>query len=1256
MKIRILFLILFISFSSFAQQKVSSINILWDKEIRTSDEKQFLNFQGAVFENAEVLLPTYFLRIPLKNEKNASIKIFNQKYVDVSDEFNSKTDYSKNLNSELKIINEISYSKKNKFLNVSFIPLISNGSKIEKLVSFSYQIIETDVLKSNEKQINSYVDNSVLSTGSWAKVKISQDGVYKLSFEDIQSFGLSNPENIRIYGNGGEMLSENNSDFKYDDLIENPIYMEKGSDNVFGANDYILFYGKGSNSWKFDTLDLKFEHTKNSYTAYSYYYLTTDLSVGLRINSINSEISPTHFSNSYDYYSFYENDLYNLLLSGKQWYGEYFKNTTSYDFSFDVPNIDLTGESKLTFNLLARSPVISNFKISINDILLKTVNLGLVNIASYTGTYASTQYGTILFTPTSNTIDINLEYIKTASTSTGWLDFLEINARRSLISLSDQFQFRDYGTVGTNNVTQYTISNTNSNYLIWDISNFHSPFGIYPTQNGSSTVFTSKTDSLREFIAFDKTSSLLKPIFVNMVQNQNLHSLSNIDLVIVSHPNFSNQANDLATIHTSEGLNVVSVTTDEVYNEFSSGSPDPSAIRNFMKMLYDNATVENEMPRYLLLFGDGSYDNMTTSTANTNFIPTYQSNNSLTPTSSFVSDDFFGLLDDNEGGATGDLDIGIGRLPAKSSTEATFLVNKIKNYVNPKTFGDWRNVVTFIADDEDANEHIKNTDNLAMKVDTINPIFNIEKIYFDAFKQTSVPSGSRYPDVNAAIENRMKKGALIVNYIGHGNELGLAHELILGVNDINTWTNFNTLPIFMTATCEFSRFDDYSRTSAGEYALLNPAGGGIALLTTTRLVYSSPNYVLNNNFYDFIFAKDNNGEANRLGDVMRLTKNNSGSGTNKRNFTLLGDPALKPAIPTLKVKTDTINGKSSDIINDTINALSKVNIKGHITNYEGVAQNSFNGEMIVSIYDKSTNITTLANDGGATYDFETRNNIIYKGKASVINGKFDFSFMVPKDINYTVGTGKISYYISNDLIDGSDYFNELTIGGSKDSATIDNDAPKIELYMNDSAFVYGGITDHNPIFHAKVSDINGINTVGSGIGHDITAVLDGNTSQIIVLNDNYESELNDFTQGIVKYNLSDLSNGLHNIKFKVWDNYNNSSDAYIEFLVAESSELFIDHLYNYPNPFTTKTDFYFDHNYASDEMEISIQIFSISGKLVKSIQDTINTTGFRIGPIGWDGFDDFGAKIGRGIYFYKLKVKASNGQIAEKIEKLVILK
>ena len=521
--------------------------------------------------------------------------------------------------------------------------------------------------------------------------------------------------------------------------------------------------------------------------------------------------------------------------------------------------------------------------------------------------------------------------------------------------------------------------------------------------------------------------------------------------------------------------------------------------------------------------------------------------------------------------------------------------------------------------------------------------------------QVSTPGGQRYPDANRDLNLAVQKGALIINYTGHGGELGLTHERVLGVSDINAWTNIDNLPAFVTATCEFSRYDDPERISAGEYVLLNPNGGGIALFTTSRLVYAAPNFTLNQNFYRKLQEEQPWGLPT-MGDVIRMTKVLSGFAANNRNFVLLGDPAQRLSYPEHKIETTFINGPIDNQA-DTVRALQLVTVKGRVRKADGNLFTDFNGVVYPTVFDKPDSIICLRNDPQNSFGFKfsAQRNLIYKGKATVKDGEFEFSFVVPRDIAYKFDHGRISYYAEGNNTNAHGRSNEIVVGGSLLGTTVDNDGPGLRLFMNDDKFVFGGTTDESPLLLAFLTDSNGINTVGSGIGHDITAILDGNTGSTISLNDYYQADLDSYRSGRVAYPFKDLSEGRHTLRLKAWDVHNNSSEGYLEFVVAGSAQLALQHVLNYPNPFSTRTSFFFEHNRPCGNLNVMVQVFTISGKLVKTINEDMVCNGYRSNPIDWDGRDDYGQTIGRGVYVYSLRVRTDDGLSANHIDKLVIL-
>jgi len=1259
-----------LSLHSFPQNNDLKREIAWNENIKLNNHTTF-SFKGANYNDISTLFPYFNDLIPYNISNNVEIRLKNLKTEIIPDNQLVNIENSSLLPNDF-LISAITVSqRKSNFLNIEILPLRKNSfNQIERLIGFEYEIIAKPPLAKNKKALVSYANNSILATGDWYKIRIDKSGVYKLTYEELVQIGISNPATASIYGNGGSMLPLNFETSFPDDLQEIPVKMITGDDGIFNAGDFILFYAEGPNIANYDTSLNLYKQNLHLYSDYNYYFITSSRNAGKQITTISStNETATQSFNYYDELHYHEIDDTNLIRSGRNWFGEQFINGITHEFSFEIPNRITSAPIKINVITAARSA--SNypdnyFRFSLNEHTnLIEMPIGGVDLDGYV--FGKSLLRSIETNSSQKNILITLAFDGGSSTSKGWLDYFTINTRNELVFSNQQLHFRVLQSAGTGNISKFNITNSSSNLSVWDITNHNDTKEINYQLSGNIASFTIPTDELREFVAFenDYYKVEISDESVTKIVNQNLHALSPKDIVIITHPDFRVYAEELAEIHeTHDNLSSLIVEPQQIYNEFSSGKPDVSAIRNFLKMFYDRAANENEIPKYLILFGDGSYDNKTISTSNTNYIITFQSNNSLNGTISFTSDDFFGLLDNDEGAdigsydLTGALDIGIGRLPVQNTSEAQIVVDKIRSYIENKTPGDWQNMITFIGDDEDSNLHMRDANILASYVEENYPFFNFDKIFLDAYQQISTPSGERYPDVNKAINERIKKGTLMVNYTGHGNPTVLTHEHVLEVSDILSWTNKDKYPVFITASCEISRYDDWARTSAGEYILLNQNGGGVALLTTTRVVYASSNMQLNSRFFNFVFEKDNDGNYYRLGDIVRLTKNATGTtySINKRNFTLLGDPALQMCLPTYGIQASQINDVNITQFTDTLNALSKVKISGYISESDGISKLNKNGILYPVILDKKIKVQTLSNDDGSAFEFFKQSNILFKGKASITNGDFSFEFIIPKDISYNIDYGKLSFFAHIEGSNASGYFADVLIGGSNPNAITDVNGPEINLYLNDSSFVNGGITNKEPKIVAFLYDENGINTVGNGIGHDITAIIDNDNANSYILNDYYESDIDSYKSGKVEYPLEKIKEGEHNIRLKVWDVHNNSSEDFIEFYVTESENFNLDHVLNYPNPFTTNTDFFFEHNQPNKNIEGVIQIFTISGKLVKSIPVSFYANGFRSQPINWNGRDDFGDPIGKGVYIYQLKLKTEDGLSANKIEKLVILK
>jgi Peptidase family C25 len=1133
-------------------------------------------------------------------------------------------------------------------------------NRYEKVVSFEYTV--TPFTASKPKSTANFATNSVLSSGRWYKFAIVNDGVYKIDRAFLTSLGMNgtvNPANIRIYGNGGGALPAVNSTPRIDDLEEIAIEVNGGNDGSFDASDYLLFYGKGQLRWNYNSTAGIFNHVVNQYSDTTYYFITTDLGPGKRINGQASanDATPTYTANTFNDYALHNKDEVNLIRSGSRWFGEKFDIINDYTFSFNFPNLSTTDLVKVRTAIAANLNVNGNAIFSVKS---GSNNLGSVSVADVFGNpYQAANVGTATLDLSTTSTSIPITVTKLTNGCEGWLDFIELNVKRNLSLVGNQTAFRAIQGVGIGQITKYNVGNA-QNARVWDVTDHQNVALQQISLNGSEATFTLPSDILREFIVHSG-SSFAAPIPVGSVNNQNLHATAPVDLIIVSAPEFLAYANQVADIHrTYDNMDVIVTTPQAIYNEFSSGAADIVAIRSFARMLYKRANTVDEQPRYLLLFGDGSYDNKYRTPDNTNFVPTFQSDESLAIVGSYTADDYMGLLDDNEGGygSNEPIDIGIGRIPCQNAGEAQVVVTKINDYINVAGQRDWRNMISFFADDQDYNAHQKQALILGDSLDIKYRPFNLEKVMFDAYVQESNAGGQRYPEVKDILNKRVNRGGLIVNYTGHGGEAGWSAEKVLEISDIDSWTNKYELPAFVTATCEFSKYDDPARKTAGEMVLVND-NGGICLFTTTRLVYSSPNFILNRNFYENFISGIKLGEQPRMGDLYKQTKVDQANDGNARNFTLLGDPALRLNYPIHDVVTTEINGNPvTETSIDTIKALQLVTVKGYVKSRTGTGVlSNYNGTIYPTIYDKPITIETLGQDADSPQmTFKTQRNIIYKGKASVVNGYWTFTFPVPKDISYQYGFGKISYYVENGVRDQDGHgVKELVIGGSDTANFCDNIGPAISLYMNDTKFANGGTTDENPTLLAMLADTNGINTVGTGIGHDLVAILDNNTNEPYVLNDYYEANLNSYSRGTVRYPFTNLKDGPHTLRVKAWDVCNNSNETTLDFVVARTAGLALEHVLNYPNPFTTNTCFMFEHNRPNQSLNVQVQVFTVSGKIVKTINTTLSSNGYRADCINWNGLDDFGDKIGRGVYIYRLKITDETGNKADKYEKLVIL-
>ncbi len=1242
---------------------------------------EIFTFKGAIYNNDFPTLPISSNRFQVPSKGNLSVEIINVQYETLD---KKPTEDDAFIKEELSFDTKITKSRQDFFANITFIPIIkSSFGGFQKVVNIELKVVFKPLASSTVfRSPNTYT--SALADGDIYSIKVNDNGIYKLTYDFLKTnLGIDNidnidPKNIQILGNGAGMLPEMIDTDRPDDLIENPIFIRGEDDGKFNSDDYILFYGEGAGEWSFNESLSIFTFKKNIYTNTKTYFIKIGATNGKRITPQPS-LSGTNFStSSFDDYSHFEEDKRNLLHdfsggqgSGKLWFGDIFSltNERSYSNLFSFSNIQTNEDAVLLARFAGRSSAATRFKVDVDEEEFSSSSMTSVSLTNGESTYAKIGEINTTFKPKGNTFDFKVNYNGTGE-SEGWLDYLALNVRRDLTMTGSQMDFRDKRTLNHPNA-EFTLNNA-SGITIWDITNPQNPFLQETTDNGSAKSFGIETNILRNFIAFNSSNALLSAEAGGKIENQNLHGLDNIDMLIVYPASLEEEAERLRN-HRANHSNLVveKARIDHIYNEFSSGTQDVCAIRDMAEMLH----FRSPQFKYLLLLGDGSFDHRNIKELNINsggdvfhnLIPAYETNQSLHPISAYPSDDFYGLLSEGEGTSnlSGDLDIAVGRLPVKNVEEAKAVIDKIINYdTNPNTLGDWRVRLAFVGDDEDGSIHSEQADDVSNNVENEHRVFNHDKILFDAFLQESTPGGQRYPDATNAINQNMFKGILALNYLGHGGGGGWAQERVLRTQHIVDWDNFDKLPLIVTATCSFTGYDEPNYVTAGEMSFLNAKGGGIGLFTTVRAVYSSQNKQLTDAVFRNIFDRQPNGETYTIGDISLLAKNDIGDSENKRKFALIGDPAQKLAIPKYNVVTTSINGVAIDTMNlDTIQALQKVTIEGQIEDFNGNLLSDFNGKVFPTIFDKPITVSTLGQDAGSDIiEFQLQKNTIFKGVASVTNGKFTFTFVVPVDINYSYGYGKISYYAHDGVSeDAAGFYDKMVIGGTDANAVIDDQPPVVEVYMNNEEFVFGGITNENPVLLVKLSDDNGINVVGNSIGHDLTGVLDQNTQGTLVLNDFYESELDDYTKGTVRFPLFDLEEGKHTIKVRAWDIANNSAEGYTEFIVANSAEVALDHVLNYPNPFMENTSFQFEHNLPNQLVDVQIRVFSVSGRLVKTIQEQVMAEGTRITDIQWDGTDEYGDQLARGVYLYKVKLGGSNSsgddiKAESDFEKLVILK
>jgi hypothetical protein len=1162
--------------------------------------------------------------------------------------------------------------------------VVKINGEFRKIVSFSY---DYSYGSQSQNRGRIPITSSVLASGNWFKFKIERTGIHRIDRAFLNDLGLNpdgiDPRTLKIYGDGGKPLPLLNKDNTSFDLNENAIQVVGEEDGRFDANDFVLFYGINVDAY--DARSFEENGTNlNPYSDDAYYYITAGGSPGLRVQPmVEPTLEGIPITKFHDV-QIVENDEFSPAKVGRRWFGNRFDIEDEQQFEFTFPNM-LQEPMRVRIRSSAAGEVSTSMNVSINSSPYAPLVFGAINdplLLTIDEMIEEIQ-------PSGDNVTVDLTYVNGGNPrNVGYLDYIQIEGVRRLEGVDGQLLFRNREVATLPGVGEYQIGNASQFTQVWDVTN-GATITFKENEGGANFSFKANLGEERKYVAVNPNDYFVPIEIPNaQVANQNIKgtifndasgNFQDIDYIIITAPFLIQPALRLANHHKNvTGLNVKVVTTDKIYEEFSSGKQDIVAIRNLIRYVYENASSPDKRIKYIGILGDTSVDHKNRLSNNNNIVSTYHDLNSRHTLDGFMSDDFFGMMDVGSATEDGDgyvnpsdiLDIAVGRMLASDVAVANTVIDKTINYSLKPAFGNWRTNLVLISDDVDEvyefNALERTLDAIGDQITEEKPYVNVKKIHTDAFQQETSAGGDRYPKVNEEIVNSIELGALIVNYFGHGGEDGLAKEFIYTQETAVNLRNENRYPCIVTVTCEFTKFDNPLRVTAGELTYWNPDGGAVSLITTTRSITVSTGVVFNQ-----LLASELYGFGLDIPlppAVGLMNAKNDRTDRDKHVVFFSGDPAPRRAFPKQSVRLTTLNGQPISSSTVVLEALSRVTMGGEVLDESGNVLTNYSGVLEAKVFDKNVQRQTLGNDlvrgtlpdgtqGLLVLDFVTLGEGLFNGQASVLNGQFEFEFVVPRDIQIPVGNGKVSLYAQrNGVLEDQTGFNlDIKVGGLDETAPEDNIGPEIQLFMNDESFVTGGITNDSPNLIVKLEDEHGINTA-SGIGHDLIAILDGDESNPFVLNEYYQADVDDFTKGVANYKLRNLEEGLHTLSLKAWDVYNNSSTSEIQFVVFGNDELEIQRVLNYPNPFVSYTEFWFQHNRPTDVLDVQVQIFTITGKIVKTLNQTVMTDGGLSREVVWDGTEDFGERIGKGVYVYKLTVRSSliNQQV-EKYEKLVIL-
>ena len=1077
------------------------------------------------------------------------------------------------------------------------------------LTLLSFRLYEDP--NSHGYQYKGFSAPDVLNEGQIYRLEIDQSGIYRLStdwFQEQLGF-IPQISQIHLFGIFGGVL-QHDSDFEHTESLEQlAINVDGDGNDLLTGDESIFFYAQGADIIRFDEDSKEHEYLVNPFTIKSYVLLKISndhISRRVQTASNNPVANP---SNRYWFSSFYHDDKVNLLDdfistqgSGQQWYSDELTNREVIDLrkSLAIPESGLK-ESKVTVRVAGRSRERESIRLDVNE-ESRTQQFSPVNTGNIEALYARN----IEFSLTEEELSFNdkiaLNFFRIDREARAWLDYAHVQGWASLTYQDEPLTINNASILNAPENDGLIFENLGGMPYIWDISNPYLPMIIEPNLSTNQFTFSTSSENYSEYVLFNN-DHVLTPVLVGEVNNIDLIKEGDVDLVIIA-PSTTRSAAERLKEHRSQNDGLTSVILDpqDVYNGFSAGRQDPTALRNYFRALYRN----HSRFTYVLLFGDASFDyrHINTAYPEDNLVPTFETFNSLDPLLSFPTDDYFALLDDGENGRLiGDLDIAIGRITVSSSLQANQVVDKMITYDQDEVGSNtWRTRAVFVADDEDNNLHINDADVIATELARNQPLLNQDKIYFDAYPQESTPGGNRYPSASNDLNQAINQGALVVNYLGHGGPNGWAQERVLKIDDINNWSNFDRLPLIVTATCSFTGFDDPSFTSAGEVALLKPNGGALALFTTVRSVFASKNFQLTRSVFRNLFERENDRYLT-IGEIMLRAKNdNPTDNTNSRKFFLIGDPTIRLKIPELEVVTDEINGTKIESSETAIptSALDLVSIKGSVRLPNGIIVENYNGMVDLVVYDKAAQVRTFANDDRSfVKSFSNQENIIYLGSTEVKNGLFETEFTIPVDIDYAVGLGKISYFAEDEFIgDAAGFSQNLLIGGSSQSPQFDDSPPSIQLFLNNRNFETGDLVPKDNLAIVDLSDNLGINLSTAAIGHEITAILDNDPKSTLILN-NLALQNDERDNGLtIEFSVLDLETGMHTLTVQAFDVANNVSEESITFEVSEEIQRTILEISNAPNPFSYSTEFNIRHELLGANILLQMSVFDESGRLI----------------------------------------------------------